>query len=512
MFEVHGLTKRYGATHALTDVSLTFPEGHITMLLGENGAGKSTMMSLLAGLTSASSGAIHCDGQPLVIRSARDSRAAGIAIIPQQPVIVEGLSVAENVFLGQLPNRHHAFRRKAAEDALEQLVESTRIGERLLSIGSAASLSPADRQIVEILRAIARRPALIGFDEPTAALGEEDVHRLRGVVGELREAGTAIIYVTHRRAEVEELGTRTAVLRDGRLVGIHEDGVDFVELLREMAGRQDVGSGLATRRRSGAALTASSATSTLLAAHRLTNDKLKAVSLDVAAGEIVGIAGLAASGRSSLARALAGAAPLEEGVVSIDGQALPQSERANPRRSRIAYIPEDRHIDGVILCRSIRENIALSSYRDLRRLRWINRRAENALADRMIAELAIRCHSRDSLVSSLSGGNQQKVVLARGLAAAPLVWILDEPTKGIDIATKEAFYALMDRFAAEGAAIILISSEMPELLSLSDRVMVMRDGAIVAECHGDQMTAELVVSAMFGEGLTQEETSHRGVD
>ncbi len=506
MFEVKDLSKDFGVTRALQSVSIAFQPGKVTALLGENGAGKSTLLSILAGITVPSAGEILEDGTPILIRSARDSRANGIKVIPQEPDIVVGLTVAENIFLGMLPSTGRVFRRQAAYEATEQLLERYGLGGYLRASDSGARLTAAGRQLVEILRAVVARPKLIAFDEPTSALGHEEVARLRELIGEMRRGGTAIIYVSHRRAEIEDLADRVAVLRDGRLVGMHEDAaaVSFETLIIEMAGREP----------SEHIVHRSSARQgdPVLVAHELRTRKLNDVSFDVRSGEIVGIAGLGGSGRSELARALVGDRALEGGHVEIEGRRMLSGRPRSPRESSMGYVPEDRHREGLVTTRSVRENVALSSLPELRRLRVMNRAKERQLVARLVTELNIRCSSQDSPIASLSGGNQQKVVLARSIALSPRIWVLDEPTKGIDIATKEAFYRLIEGFAESGAATVLVSSELPELTLLCDRVIVLRKGSVVAEVPRAELSEDRLVAAMFGEKAPLAGTPTRGGD
>ncbi len=493
MFEVKDLSKDFGVTKALQSVSLAFHPGKVTALLGENGAGKSTLLGILAGMTTPSAGEILEDDAPILVRSPRDSRANGIKVIPQEPDIVTGLTVAENIFLGMLPSTGRVFRRQATYDATEELLARYGLSSHLRASEPGTRLTAAGRQLVEILRAVVARPKLIAFDEPTSALGHDEVARLRELIGEMRTAGTAIIYVSHRRAEIEELADRVAVLRDGRLVGMHEDAaaVSFETLIREMAGREPTEHVVHRSRATGG--------DSVLVAHELRTRKLNGVSFSVSRGEIVGIAGLGGSGRSELARALVGDRALEGGYVEVEGRRMVSAHPRSPRESGIGYVPEDRHREGLVPTRSVRENVALSSLPDLRRLRVMMRGKERELVSRLVGELNIRCSSQDSPIGSLSGGNQQKVVLARSLALSPRIWILDEPTKGIDIATKEAFYRLIEGFAESGAATVLVSSELPELTLLCDRVIVLRKGSVVAEVPRVELDEDRLVAAMFGE-------------
>ena len=492
MFEVRELSKQFGVTRALDSVSLDFQPGKVTALLGENGAGKSTLLGILAGLVPPSSGAIYRDGKPLQLRSPRDARNAGIKIIPQQPDIVEGLTVAENIFLGLLPTAARVFRRQAAYETCEDLISRHGLERRIDGREPAAKLTASGRQLVEILRAVVARPQLVAFDEPTSALGHEEVEQLRKLIGEMKHGGAAVVYVSHRRAEIEDLADRIAVLRDGRLVGKHEDaaGVHFDTLITEMAGRKiaDTVTHRSHARRE----------TPVLAVKQLSTRKLRGVSFTVNAGEILGVAGLGGSGRSELARALVGAQAVTDGRIMVDGSNVAGTFRG-PRQSSIGYVPEDRHLEGLVLTRSVRENIALASLADLRRMRVVRRAREREMVQRLVQELNIRCSSPDAPITSLSGGNQQKVVLARNLALKPRLWVLDEPTKGIDIATKEAFYQLIENFAESGAATVLVSSELPELTLLCDRVLVLRRGELVADVPRAELSEDRLVAAMFGE-------------
>ena len=493
MFEVRKLSKQFGVTHALDSVTLNFLPGKVTALLGENGAGKSTLLGVLAGIVPPSAGGVFADGAPLQLRTHRDARDAGIKIVPQQPDIVEGLTVAENIFLGMLPTIGRVLRRQAAYAACDQLIARYGLERRLDGRDSAASLTAAGRQIVEILRAVVAKPQLVAFDEPTSALGHEEVEQLRKLIGGMKHAGAAVIYVSHRRAEIEDIADRIAVLRDGRLVGEHEDvtQVAFDTLVKEMAGRE-IAETVTHRSRA-------RSEAPVLTVERLSTRRLRDISFSVRRGEIVGVAGLGGSGRSELARALVGAEPLTAGRVEVGGSNPGSGAFRGPRESGIGYVPEDRHLDGLVLTRSVKENVALASLPDLRRMRIVRRGRERALVTGLVGELNIRCSSPEALMTSLSGGNQQKVVLARNLALKPRIWVLDEPTKGIDIATKEAFYRLIEGFAESGAATVFVSSELPELTLLCDRVIVLRRGELVAEVHRTELSEDRLVGAMFGE-------------
>ncbi|QKW09829.1 sugar ABC transporter ATP-binding protein [Streptomyces sp. NA04227] len=489
---VHGITKRFGPVQALSGVTLDFPSGQVTALMGENGAGKSTLLKILTGDHRPTEGHLTVDGERIDLGSPADARAAGIRIIPQEPEIIPHVSVAENVYAGSLPRKRGRvlnraeLHRRITED-LARLGFAEVLDPRLLG----SRLTPAQRQLVEIMRALTgdTPPRLIAFDEPTSSLSEHEVEALFALIRRLRDEGIALVYVSHRMQEIFRLADRIAVLRDGRLVGVQEAAAtNERELVRLMVGRDLAG--MFVRQRV-------ATDRVVLDVKNVTTDAVTDISLQVRAGEVVGLAGLVGAGRSELALALAGDLPVRGGTVTLDGQSLPGGRPGAAIRAGLGLAPEERKAQALFLQQSIRDNTSLVVLDRLRRFRFVRRTAERELAQQYSDRLRVRAPSIRHEVRKLSGGNQQKVVLARWLAHRPKVLILDEPTRGIDVGAKAEIYQIIADLAEEGVALLVISSELPELLGLADRVVVMQGGRITGELdRGEADEASILELAM----------------
>ncbi|MET9698529.1 sugar ABC transporter ATP-binding protein [Streptomyces sp. NPDC006529] len=500
---VTGLAKSYGggAVRALLGVDLDFPAGTVTALMGENGAGKSTLLKIVCGDQAADSGTVALDGVPLHLHSPAAARAAGIRLIPQEPEIVPHLSVAENVYLGALPTRtgrrfdRAGLRRRLRADLL-------RIGfaEVLDADTPGADLTAAQRQLVEILRALTGEARVIAFDEPTSSLSEHEVAALFALIRRLRADGLAVVYVSHRMREIFQLADRVAVLRDGALVGVRDAAAtDESEIVRMMVGR-DL-----------SALFARSHVATdrvVLDVRDVCTEDVSGVSLRVRAGEVVALAGLVGAGRSELARALVGDLPLRGGTVAVDGRAVRLRRPSDAVRAGIGLAPEERKAQALFMDRSVRDNTTLVMLGRLSRLRFVRRGAERRLAREFTDRLRVRAPSIEHEVRGLSGGNQQKVVLARWLARRPKVLILDEPTRGIDVGAKAEIYRIIADLAGAGVALLVISSELPEVLGLADRVLVMQGGRITGELSRSEATEERVLALAMADDLTPGDGAH----
>lgn len=489
VLEVCGVSKRFGAVRALKDVSMDIRSGEVLGLVGENGAGKSTLLRTLAGAHQPDAGELRRDGTPLRMRSPRDAHQQGIRVISQEPELVEDLSVAENIFLGELPRRGRVVDRRGLKLAARELIRRHGFDKQLDPHLDAKALGRAQRQLVEILKALKSEAQVIAFDEPTSSLTHDEAQRLFAVVRRLRDDGVAVVYVSHRLREILELADRVAVLRDGELVAarpaasLQED-----ELVRLMVGRK-----LAvelSRRHSAPGPEASP----VLEARGLRTAWLKDVDLTIRAGEVVGVAGLIGAGRSELAKALFGEVPLASGALRMHGRPVRLRSPRDAIAAGIGYAPEDRKGAGLVMQRSVAENISLASLPRLRRMRVVRRGAERKLVEGLMGQLRIKAASPAVEVGTLSGGNQQKVVLARQLARHPDLLILDEPTQGVDVGAKAEIYALIDRMTAEGLAVLLISSELPEVLSQSHRILVMENGRIRGEFLATEATEEAVLT------------------
>ncbi|MET9734770.1 sugar ABC transporter ATP-binding protein [Streptomyces sp. NPDC006458] len=493
---VRGIGKRFGAVQALADVTLDFPAGQVTALMGENGAGKSTLLRILTGDHPPTEGELLLDGQPVTFGSPAEARAAGIRIIPQEPEIIPHVSVAENVFAGALPRRAGRFFDRAAllrqtEEDLRRLGFADVLDPRLLG----SELTPAQRQLVEILRALTgdTPPRLIAFDEPTSSLSDHEVESLFALIQRLRDQGIAIVYVSHRMQEIFRLADRIAVLRDGSSVGVADAGdIDERGLVRMMVGRDLSAMFVREHHTPG---------QVVLDVADVTTDDVTDITFQVRAGEVVGLAGLVGAGRSELALALAGDRPVRTGTVTVDGLRLHGGRPREAIRAGLGLAPEERKAQALFLQRSIRDNTSVVVLSRLRRFRLVRRRAERSLAQEYARRLRVRSPSVEAEVRTLSGGNQQKVVLARWLARKPKVLILDEPTRGIDIGAKAEIYQIIADLAADGVAVLVISSELPELLGLSDRVIVMQGGRITGELDRAAANEEAVLSLAMADDL-----------
>jgi len=488
------ISKRFGVVAALTDVSVSLRAGEVTAIMGENGAGKSTLLRILGGDHAPDAGRILLDGTPLQMRSPRDAHRHGIRIIPQEPEIVRDISVAENVYIGRLPHRGRLLDRAALRRAVREDINRLGFGQVLGPDTLGRELSPAGRQLVEILRALTGNARVIAFDEPTSSLTEYEVDMLFELIRRLRAERFAIAYVSHRMKEIFEIADRVVILRDGGFVAERPAAsTSEQELVRLMVGRDltamfertPVGSGRP-----------------MLEVRNVTTDDVRDISLTVHAGEVVALAGLVGAGRSELARAIAGDLPLRSGQVLVDGTPVRLHQPKDAIWAGIGLAPEERKADALFLEQNVRQNITLVMLRQLRRFRFVRAAAERKLAGQFTDRLRVRTPSIDQVVKNLSGGNQQKVVLARWLARRPKVLILDEPTRGIDVGAKAEIYRIIADLAHDGIALLVISSELPEVIGLADRVLVMKEGRIAGELTRAQASEEKILTLAISDDLT----------
>jgi rhamnose transport system ATP-binding protein len=487
LLELRDAAKSYGAVQALRRGTLALRPGEVRALVGENGAGKSTLVKLLAGVIRPDAGELLVDGRAVAFHSPTDARAAGIAVIYQEPTLFGDLSVAENIVMGRHPlGAARRIDRRAMHREVQALLD--RLGVGLDADRPVRGLSIADQQIVEIAKALSFDARVLVMDEPTAALSGPEVERLFGVVRSLRERGAAVLFISHRLEEVFALCQTVTVMRDGEVV--HDGATADIgpdELVRRMVGRE-LGSLFPKE--------AARIGEPVLAVHRLTREGVFLdVSFTVRRGEIVALAGLVGAGRSEVARAIFGIDRADAGHVEVDGLRLPRGKPVAAMRAGLGLVPEDRRQQGLVMDLSIERNTALTRLRALARGGLIRRRSEHRLATGWAERLQLRFHRLEDPVANLSGGNQQKVVLAKWLATDPKVLIVDEPTRGIDVGTKAEVHRLLSQLAGEGLGVLMISSELPEVLGMADRVLVMSEGRLTAELDRREATEEAVIRA-----------------
>ena len=497
LLQVRDIEKAFPGVRALSGVSFDVAAGEVHALLGENGAGKSTLIKIVSGVYQPDSGAILVDGSETRFATPDDARRAGVATIYQELLLFPELTVAENIFLGHSPRAGLGridWRRMRAD--AERLLASLEIDD-LAADQIVGALSVGNRQRVEILRALSHDARILIMDEPTAALTESDVVRLFDIVRRLKARGAGIVYISHRLDEIFAIADRVTVLRDGAYVGARKVAdTNAAELVQMMVGRRIDNLFPKTVAPIGAPV--------LEARDLVRRPMTKGVSLTVRAGEIVGLAGLVGSGRSELAQTLFGITPAESGEIRLLGETVRIDSPETARAHGIAYVPEDRGVQGLVRPMSVLHNFSLAALGALSRAGFIDRAAERRMAEEGVARFSVKTSSVEEIAGRLSGGNQQKIVLGKWLANDPKFLILDEPTRGIDVGAKAEIHRLMSELAATGVAILMISSELPEVLGMSDRVLVMREGRFVAEFDRAAATSQTVGSAMMGEAPTEE--------
>lgn len=484
------LRKHFGPVKALQGISLDFFPGEVVGLLGENGAGKSTLLRTLSGDYQPDSGRLFVDGEETAFRSPREAHQFGVHVVYQEPELVPELTVAENLSVGALPARVHLVSPQKTLDAARALIADNGFTGTLDPEQLVSSCSPAQRQCVEILKAVRDNVRLLCLDEPTSSLSKDESQRLWALMERLRAAGTAIVYVSHRMAEIEQLCQRVAIMRDGELVA-NSPTAELTEsdMIRLMVGRplsqmfpvRDTEAG-----------------QIIVRMRNVTTEHISDINLDVRAGEIVGLAGLVGAGRTEVAQALYGMDSMSAGEISVEGKVVRLRTPAQAIKAGIGLSPEDRKGQGLFLDRSVSDNISLTRLPSLTRFHFVKRAAENSLVAGMIARMRVKARTPASLARTLSGGNQQKVLLSRWVAVKPKLLILDEPTRGIDVGAKAEIYHLIDELTRDGMAVLIISSETTELIGLADRIMVMRDGRIVAQLPGKKATEEDILRLALG--------------
>jgi ABC-type sugar transport system ATPase subunit len=493
---MRGVSKSFPGVRALQDVDFEVGHAEIHAFLGENGAGKSTLLKILSGAQPPDSGSIEFDGRNVSFASPHEAQAAGVVTIYQEFTLAPDMTVAENVFIGREPGGHLfiSYRQLAAET--RKLCQ--RIGLDRSPNARVRDLSVAEQQMVEIARALSMESKLIVMDEPTSALSRAEVEKLFSIIRSLKRHGISTIFVTHRLEEVFEICDSYTVLRDGRLVGrgqVKDTKLDG--LIRLMVGRE---LGLFAHRGQSFARTEVALEAKDILRRRKSTDasaiELHGVSLNVRKGEILGIAGLVGAGRTEMARALFGADRFDSGSILIEGRPVAISSPRDAIAQGIGLVPEDRKQQALFLALGIRANLTIAAQERISNGIFISASKEAALVEEYRKLLNIRMASPDQIVGNLSGGNQQKVVLARWLALRPKVLIVDEPTRGIDVGAKAEVHNLLFQMAQSGIAIIVISSELPEMLAMADRIVTMREGRVTGEVFGPEATQEKLMTMM----------------
>jgi rhamnose transport system ATP-binding protein len=491
LLQLTAVAKSFGAVRALKGVSFSLKPGEVHALLGENGAGKSTLIKIITGAHQPDGGEIQIAGEPVGKLSPSTARKLGIACIYQQPALFPDLTVAENI--GLRLERAPAFGRVkwySRREEAQQLLK--RIGAEISPDSEIRSLSMPEQQLVEIACALGAGARIVIMDEPTASLTQKETHLLFAVVRELRKNGVGVIYISHRLEEIFQLADRVTILRDGESVGTNRvDDINEAELIKMMVGREI--SAIYPARENEPGEIIFSLKNLGCAAGGVNN-----ISLEIRAGEILGLAGLVGAGRTELARTIFGITPADSGDFSIAGEKIAIRSPRDAVAHGIAYVPEDRRRHGVILEMPIAQNMTMAIHQKIFPGTWLHFGAEKQLALDFIRDLGIRAFGPDAPGNSLSGGNQQKVSLARWLAAKPKVLILDEPTQGVDVGAKSEIHKIIRSLAKDGLAVLMISSDLPEILGMSDRIAVMRGGTITAMLPA-KSDAPAVMAAALGQ-------------
>ena len=488
--EMRGVRKEFPGVVALDNVDFELRRGEVHVLLGENGAGKSTLMKILSGAYHKDDGEILLNGEQTEIRSPRHAQNLGIAIIYQEFNLVPQLSAVENIFLGREPCLQPGLvdKKRMADDARRLLDE---LGEAFDPLLPVKRLSVAHQQMVEVAKALSMNASILIMDEPTSALTENEIKNLFATIRQLQAKGVSVVYISHRLQELFQIGDRVTVLRDGTYVGTYPIAETTPRQLVRLMADRDLTDHFPKRK-------APLGDELLRVESLSTRDKLDDVSFSLHRGEVLGIAGLLGSGRTELARAIFGADAIDAGQISIRQEPVRISSPAAAIRRGIGFLTEDRKEQGLVLSLSVKHNIGLSNMDSLAPNSVINARKLNALAQRFVDKLQIKTPSIAQKVVNLSGGNQQKVALAKWLARDVDVLIFDEPTRGIDVGAKVDIYELMNELTANGVGIIMISSELPEILGMSDRILVMSAGRVAREFGSGEATQEQVLGAALG--------------
>jgi len=483
LLEMRGITKRFPGVTALDRVDFELEKGEVHVLLGENGAGKSTLIKMLSGAYQPDEGEILVDGEKVEISSAMDAQALGISTIYQEFNLVPQLTVAENILLGRQPRRFGVVNRSKMRKDARELLE--RIKVRVNADARVEDLGVAQRQMVEIAKALSLDARILIMDEPTASLSGQEVGRLFEIIHGLQEDEVGVIFISHHLEEVTEIGDRVTVLRDGEYVDRVPASTDHSDFVRLMVGR-DIEDQFPRRK--------PEIGDVLLEVKNLSQEGvLEDISFELRAGEVVGIAGIVGAGRTELAEAIFGSEPADSGEVWVRGETLRPGHPREAKDRGIGFITEDRQGEGIVQPLSVSENLGLAALGDNSSLGLVNRRKQRQQAEKMIEDLNIRTPGPEQEIRYLSGGNQQKVVIGKWLLNNSKILIMDEPTRGIDVGAKVEIYELINDLTENGAGILMISSELPEVLGMSDRVLVMSQGHITGELLAEEATQENVM-------------------
>ena len=504
LLRMEGITKFFNNVPALSGVDLELARGEVHALVGENGAGKSTLIKIMTGAYSRDAGTITLEGRQVDFQSPEDAQARGVVAVYQEVNLLAFRTVAENIYLGREPRRWRLIDWKRMNADAAALLKS--LGLEIDPRATLGSLNIALRQMVAIARGVSFGAKVVVLDEPTSSLTEHEVNILYDVIRRLKEQGTAVVYISHRFDELYAVCDRVTILRDGKLVGTRELAtLEKLDLVCLMLGKRRK-----ELRQGTTAFAKHEATPAggppLIRAENLTRGrKLNDVTVEVGRGEIVGMAGLLGSGRTETARAIFGADPIDSGSVYLEGRPLDIGSVSRAIDAGVAFLTEDRKAEGIIPDLSVRENITLAALPALTTLGVVSRAKQQAIVDRFMGRLGIKAASADQKIRELSGGNQQKVILARWLCRNPKFLIMDEPTRGIDIGAKGEIQALVNELAESGLGVLMISSELEELVEGSSRVVVMRDGRCVGELRGADISQQKIIHAMAEGSATDEE-------
>jgi ABC-type sugar transport system ATPase subunit len=492
LLRLAGIRKHFDGTQALRDVSLSIAAGEVHALVGENGAGKSTLAKIIAGVLRPDSGEILLEGERVELKNPVEAQRRGIAIIFQELDLFPNLTIAENIVAGNIEaERSYFVDRREIDRFCEPLLNQ--VGLHCSTRRLLGDLSIAQMQLVAIARALGMKARLIIMDEPTSSLSEDGAATLFELIRALKRDGVSTIYVSHKLDEILRISDRISVLRDGSLIGTKTAASTSVsEIVRDMVGREVHGAERPA---------ATGKSSVLLSVKSLSTARLHGVSFELQAGEVLGVAGLVGSGRSALGAALFGLDPIVDGSIELLGSPFRPRSPADALRRRLGLVPEDRKLEGLMMQMSVIENSTLTVLDQMQRLRFVQRGEERRESERIHARLKLKAASGAALVSTLSGGNQQKVLLSRWLLADPAVLFLDDPARGIDIGAKQDIYEVLDQLAAAGKGILLVSSELPELLRCSDRVMVLRDGQVAGMLTRAEASQERIMTLATSSSL-----------